>query len=186
MRDLAAVRRRFVILAVVLALVAVAAGAFLLTPYGRSRQRLQADFERLRLERQRKDVENGPLENIDQKLVLARKQIDDFYRDRLPSQYSEVSAELSKQASAGGVKLGGVKYELDKDVPAPGVRAIHISVAVVGNYVNVMKFINALERDKMLFVPASVDLTEGQGGVSLDLKLDTYLREPAAGTAGGI
>lgn len=184
MRDLNAVRKQFVVLAVVLALIAIAAAAFLLTPYGRSRAHLQQEYSRLFAEKNRKQAESGSLANIDEKLVTAEQQIDAFYRERLPEQYSAVSAELDKRASESGVKLGQVKYDVDKDVPAPGVRSIHISATVNGNYVNIAKFINALERDKMLFVPASVDLAEGQGGVTLQLKLDTYLRQGASGEAG--
>jgi Tfp pilus assembly protein PilO len=184
-RDLAAVHRRFIVLAIVLAVIAIAAAAFLFTPYGSSRTRLQEEHARLFAEKNRKQAESGSLANIDDKLVIARQQIDAFYRDRLPEQYSAVSAELAKRAQESGVKLGQVKYDVDKDVPAPGVRSIHIGATVNGNYVNIAKFINALERDKMLFVPASVDLAEGQGGVTLQLKVDTYLREGSAGDAGG-
>jgi Tfp pilus assembly protein PilO len=186
MRDLVALRRRLVALAIVLGVIAVSALVFLFTPYGRSKERLEDEFAQLRDQKTQKELESGPLANIDQKLVEAHRQIDAFYRDRLPAQYSDISAELAKQASANGVKLGGVKYDADKDAPAPGVRAVHITAAITGNYVNIVKFINALERDKMLLAPASVDLTESQAGVSLDLRLDTYLREGAGGTTGGM
>jgi Tfp pilus assembly protein PilO len=182
-RDLEAVRRRFLALAVALAMVAGAAAIFLLTPYGRSREGLQADDERLRVERNRKELENGPLADIDQKLALARRQIDTFYRDRLPEQYSDVSTQLSKVAAQSGVRLGQVRYELAKDAPGPGVRAVHISVGVTGNYLNLVKFINALERDQTLFVPSSLELSEGQTGVTLTLRLDTYLRDSARGAS---
>ncbi len=186
MRDLLAVRRRFVTLAIVLGVIAVAALVFLFTPYGQSRERLEDYYGRLLAEKNEKQAESGSLVNIDQKLVEARRQIDAFYRDRLPAQYSDISGELAKQASANGVKLGDVKYEMDKDAPGPGVRTVHITAGITGNYVNLVKFINALERDKMLLVPASVDLTQAQAGVSLDLKLDTYLREGAGETTGGM
>jgi Tfp pilus assembly protein PilO len=185
-RDLQAVRQRFVVLATVLALIALGAGVFLLTPYGRSKERLQADDEQLRLEWQHKEAEYGPLANIDQKLVEARQQIGSFYRDRLPDQYSAISAELTKLAGESGVRLGPVKYDVDKDVPAPGVRALHIGASVTGQYVNIVKFLNALERDKLVLVPASVDLSEGQTGVSLDLRVDTYLRAEGEPPAGGM
>jgi Tfp pilus assembly protein PilO len=179
------VRRRLMVLAIVLGVLAAACGTFLLTPYGRSRERLQEDYEKLRVERQRKERENGSLANIDQKLVAARQQIAAFYRDRLPEQYSSVSAELTKLASQSGVKLGTVKYDVDKDSPAPDVRLLHLSASVTGDYKNVAKFVNVLERDTMLFDPASVELTENQQGVTLELKLNTYLRE-RTGAAGGI
>jgi len=186
MRDFAAIQRRFIALGIVLAVLALAAGIFLLTPYGRSRANLEQEHERLRAEMNRKRAESGSLENIDQKLVTARQQIDTFYNDRLPQQYSAVSTELAKLATQSGVKLGQVKYDVDKDVPGPGVRAIHIGAAVTGNYVNIAKFINALERDRTLFIPASVELAEGQGGVTLQLKLDTFLRETGAGEVSGL
>ena len=186
MRDLGTVRRRLLAVGVGLAIVAIAAAAFLLTPYGSSRAQLQQEYARLFAEKNRKQAESGSLANIDEKLTTARQQIDAFYRERLPEQYSAVSAELAKRAAESGVKLGAVKYDLEKQAPAPGVRAVHISATVNGNYLNLVKFINALERDKTLFVPASVELAEGQGGVTLQLKLDTYLREGAAGTAAGI
>jgi len=185
MRDFEAVRRRFIALGIVLAVIALAAGIFLLTPYGRSRAHLQQEYSRLFAEKNRKQAESGSLDNIDQKLVTARQQIDAFYRDRLPQQYSSVSAELAKLALQSGVKLGQVKYETDKDIPGPGARTVHIAASVSGDYVNIAKFINALERDRTLFVPASVELAEGQGGVTLQLKLDTYLRETGTSAAGG-
>lgn len=180
MRDIAQLRRRFIALAVLLALIALAAAVFLLTPYGRSRERLQQEYQQLRVERQRKELEDGPLANIDQRLVVARQQIAEFYRDRLPDQYSAVSAELARLASQSGVKLGQVKYDVEKDLAAPGVRALHVSAKVTGDYKDIVRFINALERDKMLFEPTSVDLSESQQGISLELKLDTYLQEGAA------
>jgi Tfp pilus assembly protein PilO len=183
LRDFAAIRRRFVVLAILFGAIVLAAAAFLFTPYGRSRARLEQEHARLFAVKKQKQAESGPLANIDQKLTLARQQIDAFYRDRLPEQYSAVSAELARRATESGVKLGQVKYDSDKESPAPGVTTVHISASVNGNYVNIAKFINALERDKMLFIPASVELAEGQGGVTLQLKLDTYLREGTSGTA---
>ena len=186
MRDFEAIRQRFIALGIALVVIALAVGIFLFTPYGRSRTSLHQEHARLFAEMNRKKVESGSLENIDQKLVSARQQIDAFYRDRLPQQFSAVSTELARLASQSGVKLGAVKYDVDKDIPGPGVRAVHISAAVNGNYVNIARFINALERDKTLFVPASVELAEGQGGVTLQLKLDTYLRETGTSEASGI
>jgi len=184
-RDLAQLRRRFITLAIALAAVATLAGGFVLTPFGRSRERLQDEYHALMIERQQKERENGPLANIDQRLALARQQIAEFYRDRLPQRYSEVSAELAKVAQQTGVRLAGVKYDEDREVPAPGVRTLHVSASVTGEYREVARFINALERDKMLFEPVSVELTEGQQGVTLELKLNTYLRDASAAPAGG-
>lgn len=177
MRDFARLRRRFLVLAVVLAAIALAAAVFLLTPYGRSREHLQAEYQKLRTERQQKEAENGPLADIDKGLVTARQQIDAFYRERLPEGYSAISSELAKLAAQNSVKLGPIKYDQEKEIPAPGVQALHVKLNVAGDYKSLVKFINALERNKMLFEPSGVELSESQQGVTLDLTLDTYLRE---------
>jgi len=71
-----------------------------------------------------------------------------------------------------GNELGKVlKFE------TPGATRIGIDAQLAGDYVNEMKFINALERSKLLFVVNSVDLGEAQGGnVRLELRFETYLR----------
>lgn len=180
MRDLDAMRRRFLVTAVALALVALAGGIFLLTPYGRSREAMQVEFFRLREELKRKQQEAGPLTDIESKLAAARRQIDAFYRERLPATYSGVSAELARLANESGVRLGNVKYEVDARNPAPGAAPVRITADVEGNYLNLVRFINALERDQMFFVPESVALAERQGDVTLELVVQTYLREGGA------
>lgn len=177
MRDLDLVRRRFLALAITLGAVAFAAGIFLLTPYGRSREALQGQYDRLNAEWQRKQREVGPLADIDQKLLLARRQIDVFYRDRLPAQYSAISSELGRTAGQAGVRITQVRYEVLDDAPPPGARGVRIQATVSGDYLNIVRFINALERDRMFFLPESIDLAQGQGNVTLQMKLLTYLRE---------
>ena len=42
---------------------------------------------------------------------------------------------------------------------------------------HVVRFINALERDKLLFIVNSIQLGDAQGGtVKLQLKMQTYLK----------
>ena len=68
-----------------------------------------------------------------------------------------------------------------------GLRRIQIDASLAGDYLKVVRFINALERDKMFFLVNSVTLGEQQAGsVRLELKLETYLREAeSAPTSGG-
>ena len=55
--------------------------------------------------------------------------------------------------------------------------AIDLTLDMTGNYDSEIRFINALERSKMLLVIASVNLAESQGGsIRLSLKMQTYLR----------
>jgi len=116
---------------------------------------------------------------MDGKLKQASTDIGDFYKERFPAQYSTVADELGKVASASGVQIATVKYDV-KDGPVEGLRALNIEVALSGSYLSEVKFINALERDKIFFVIDGVTLGEQQGNVRLQLKLETYLRSGAA------
>ena len=58
---------------------------------------------------------------------------------------------------------------------------VEMEANLSGNYVSLAKFINALERDDMLFIISSVTLGGEQNGpIKLDMKLETYLK---AGTS---
>ncbi len=178
MNRLSVVRRRFQVIAIVLALICLAAAGYLL--FGSSRAAQEAEFNQLRRERDQKRADVAPLMGMDKKLARARTDIDDFYRTRLPAQQSDISAELDKLAGATGVHLNRVSYET-KAADVPGVNQVMVSAEVSGNYVQLVKFINALERDPILFIPDSVDLNEDQGtSVRLGLKVQAYMRTGGA------
>ena len=90
-----------------------------------------------------------------------------------------MSEALGKLAAANGIQIAAVKYD-DKDAPVEGLRKLEIELALSGSYLQEVKFINALERDKTFFLIDGVTLGEQQGNVRLQLKLETYLRSGAA------
>ena len=54
---------------------------------------------------------------------------------------------------------------------------MEIEADLGGSYTSLAKFINALERDEMFFIIDSVTLGGSpQGPVSLNMKLETYLK----------
>jgi Tfp pilus assembly protein PilO len=174
MNRLAVMRLRFRVVAIVLGVIALGAATYLI--FGASRGSREAEYDRLRLEHLRKKIEVAPLAGMDKKLDRARTDIAEFYRTRLPAQQSQVSAELDKVAAATGVRLNRVAYE-SKDADIPGVSQVVVSAEISGRYAELVRFINALERDPILFVPDSVDLNQDQGGqVRLSLKVQTYMR----------
>ena len=176
MANLRRARKRFTTVAIVLAALDVVAVGFLLSPFGRSRSVRELEYADARRELQMKIRDAVPLRGMDKKLDVARQEIADFYRERFPSQYSAVSSELGKVAGETGVRVSQISYD-PKPAEVPNLQQVSINANLDGDYLQVVKFINALERDRMFFIVDSLTLAQEQGGmVRLQLKLETYLR----------
>lgn len=176
MAGLRTARKRLTIVAGILVVLDLAAVVFLVSPLGRSRSARQVEYEQARLELLTKMRDAVPLRGMDKKLDVARQQIAAFYRDRFPAQYSAVSSELGKVASATGVRISQISYD-PKPAEVPNLQQVSINANLDGDYLQVVKFINALERDRMFFMVDSLTLAQEQGGmVRLQMRLETYLR----------
>src|SRR6476469_8143145 len=124
----------------------IAAVVLLFSPLVGSERSRREQLDQLWLELQRKTHEVEPLKDVDKKIALASHQIDDFYKTRLPAQDSAIYEELGK---------------------------VEIQADFAGDYLQLVKFINALERDPLFFIIDSVELGGEQVGVvRLQLKLE--------------
>jgi type IV pilus assembly protein PilO len=148
---------------------------YLLSPYGRSRHARVRELYELRAQLTAKRQDVLPTRGMDGKLKQATTDIGGFYDQRFPAQYSAVAAEVGRLAAENGVHFASVKYD-DKDAPVAGLHKLNMEIALSGDYLQEVKFINALERDKMFFLIDGIALGEQQGQVRLQLKLETYLR----------
>lgn len=167
-------RRTLGTVMMVLAVVDVAALLFLLTPWGFTRRRAENEYQTTRAELRAKIDETAPLRGIDKKLGDAQGELTAFYKDRLPSEYSAISAELGKVAAQNHVRISAGKYETDV-AELPGLQRVRMDAMLEGDYSQIVRFINALERDRIFFIVDSVNLGQEQGGaVRLNLKLETY------------
>lgn len=169
------VRRASMPVIAILALLIIGCVVYIFSPAGRSMQARQREYRDLQAEVMAKRQDVLPTRGMDNKLKQASVDIDSFYSSRFPAEYSSVAEELGKVAGETGVHLTAVKYD-DKDAPIEGLRKLNIDVTLSGDYLQEVKFINALERDKLFFLIDGVALGEQQGNVRLQLKLETYLR----------
>jgi hypothetical protein len=171
MSDLNQTRRKLKIAFAALGLLDVAAVAVMFSPLVGSEQ-MNALWKDLQL----KTRQVEPLRGFDKKIVVARQQIDDFYKTRLPERDSAISEALGRVASQNGVKIGNIRYEL-KDAESVDLRPVLVEANLSGGYLQLVRFINALEREQLFFIVDSVELGGAQGGeVKLQMKLDTYLK----------
>jgi type IV pilus assembly protein PilO len=176
MADLSRVRKR--ILSAIIALAAVDVGAliYLALPLREgaaepTQVQAQAQEEYRTLSRTAL-----PLRGIDDKLQRAQKDDSRFIEVRLPSRYSDVLEELGKLAVANHISITNVTYKTDP-ASLSGITGLEMHAGLAGPYLNLVKFTNGVERDKVFFIIDSIGLTGQNGGeVRLDMKLETYLR----------
>ena len=168
-------RKKLMPVVIALAVLDLACIGYLLSPAGRSRHARKREYTALQTQLVAKQQEVLPTRGMDQKLKQASQDIDGFYNARFPAEYSSVAQELGKVAADNGVRLTAVKYD-EKDAPIEGLRKLNMELSLAGDYLQEVKFINALERDKMFFLIDGIALGEQQGNVRLQLKLQTYLR----------
>ncbi|MGA2960761.1 MAG: hypothetical protein ABSD96_03755 [Candidatus Korobacteraceae bacterium] len=184
MRNVAHIQRTLLVVVVCLAIVDIAALAFLLSPAIRSSYSTQTELQAMRAELAQKRIQSVPALDMDKKLAEARTQISDFYAHDFVSRYSEISEALAKAADQSHVQLANISYVPIKpsasDAKAlvnPKFTVIDLTLDMTGNYESEIRFINALERSKMLLVIGSVNLAESQGGtIRLSLRMQTFLR----------
>jgi hypothetical protein len=132
------------------------------------------------------EVAAQPLRGLDAKLAQATSDADRFYERRLPSSYSETAAELGTLTKEQRVRLIRVSYAPSPVLPgtAGELTEVRMDASLSGDYRPLVQFINSLERDKTFFLITGVTLTGQQTGVvNLRLRLTTYLRGAAIGSA---
>jgi len=179
MPDLRDTRHKMRIAIAILAVVDVIAIGLLFSPWVGSQRSRGEQMRSLWKTLQSKTREVEPLRGLDKKIVLAHDQIDDFYKSRLPSEDSAIADALGKLAVANGVKIDSIKYKIEDPEPV-GLRQVSIDADFVGNYLQLVRMVNDMERSKLFFLVNSVNLGGAEAGqVKLQMKLETYLKTGA-------
>ena len=176
MPDLRNTRRKLKVAIAAMVVADVVAAGILFSPLVGSAESRRAQMRQLSAELVRKTHDVQPLQNIDKKIVLAKDQIGGFYKDRFAAKDSELTTELGKLAAENGIRIQQARYK-EEEPEASGIVPIEINGSFSGDYLQLVRFINTLERSKMFFTVDSVDLAgEGAGPVRLQLVLHSYLQ----------
>jgi type IV pilus assembly protein PilO len=174
MPDLKRTRNRLKIAIGALVVIDAVAIAMLMTPLAGMRQARQQELHELW--QQLKVREYAPWRGLDRKIPKAKEQISEFYQQRFPAEESSISDSLGRLAAENGVRITGEKYQV-KDAPIEGLQPVEIAVSSSGDYLQLVRFINALERNKLFFLVSGVELGNEQNGeVALQIKIQTFLR----------
>jgi type IV pilus assembly protein PilO len=173
MPDLRETRRKVKIAIGVMAAVDVLAIGILVSPLVGSAASRKQDLNVLWVQLQSKTHQVEPLRGLDKKIPVAAQQIDQFYKERFPAHDSDVAEAIGNLAKEDGVKIQSAKYVWDDPDPV-GLRRVEIEAAMQGDYGQLARFLNGLERNKIFFIVNSVGLAEQNGPVILQMKLETY------------
>ena len=182
MTNLQQKRRTFTVLLAILLAVDVGLAAYLIWPGGSSAS-TRTEVQKLRQDYWLKFKQTSPLIGMDKKLDQTRVDIKKFDAEKTAARWSQISNEVHKLAHETGVSLQDIRYK-PEDSGIPGIQQVLIDTGIGGDYVKIARFINALERDKLLFVINQIGLRgqnaqQGQPGgvVELQISFQTFLRE---------
>ena len=177
MTNLRDLRRKVVLLLTALLLLDAGAFAFLLSPWGRTVAEFRDERNRLQQAKRLKEIEVGPARGMDKKLAVARADLEKFFAERMAGQASAVPDRLGELAARHRVQLSQAKYKAVES-PVRGIQRVEIQGSLAGEYLDVVRFLNAVERDPMFFIIQSVALDDQEGGgtVHLEMKMETYVR----------
>jgi len=138
---------------------------------GRSNDELASKQVQLKLQ----EMQTAPLRGMDKRLADSREQMQSFYAKRIPANYSSIATRIGELEVKSGVRLSRVAYT--QGAPTGDLTEISMDAGISGDYPQIMRFINGLERDETFFVIRAMALTGQQGGmVNLRLRVSTWLR----------
>lgn len=178
MTALQKMRRQFTLLLAIFLVIDVALIAYLLWPASNAHARDEEERQ-LQQEFAAKSRQAAPFHGIEDKLHDTRANIKKFYSERILSQSSQVSAELHRLAQQNNVTMQGIRYKVENS-GLPNLQRVDIDTSIAGDYLKIAHFINALERDKLMFVINQISLSApGTGMVQLQIKFQTFLKEAA-------
>jgi Tfp pilus assembly protein PilO len=121
------------------------------------------------------NLETAPLRGLDRRVEESRSRIHAFYDKRIPRNYSSIAARIGEIQLKSGVRLSRVQYT--QGLPGSDLTEIQMDAGISGDYPQIMRFVNGLERDQSFFVIRAMSLTGQQGGlVNLRLRVSTWLR----------
>jgi Tfp pilus assembly protein PilO len=179
MPDLGNSRRKLKIaIGAMLAADVIAVGV-LFSPLVGSEESRSQQLTQLRIELLKKNRDVMPLRGMDIKIGTAKNQIGEFYKQRFAASDSELLDELGKLASENRIPMQHMSYKQEAPETS-GVIPLEIGGTFTGDYLQLVRFINTLERSKLFIDVDSVELAgESAGTVRLQITMHSYLRSGA-------
>lgn len=129
----------------------------------------------------RKDIADA--ESIKERIPVILRDCDQFEHALRPSTdgYSALSAEIGETAKKAGLHVDTLGFK-QKEIPGRGMDEVAIEATVSGEYINVVRFVNGLQRSQNMYSVSALSLTSdssAQGATNtlrVALHMKTYFR----------
>src|SRR5580700_3549649 len=149
----------------------VIAAAILFSPLVGSEQSRTEQLNQMRIELLKKNRDVTPLRGMDKKIGVAKQQIGEFYKERFAASDSELLRELGQLATENKIPMQHMSYK-EEAPETSGVIPLEIGGTFTGDYLQLVRFINTLERSKLFIAVDSVDLAgETAGSMRLQITM---------------
>src|SRR3569833_443397 len=121
------------------------------------------------------EFQTAPLRGIGQRVVDSRSQIQSFYAERIPANYSSIAVQVGDLAVKSGVHISGMQYT--QGATTGNLTEISLDARIGGVFLLFLFFLFVLVRCFFFFVIRAMAFTGQQGGmVNLRLRVSTWLR----------
>lgn len=172
-------RVHFVRLVLFLILLNAVVLALLVLPNKAKIEKLQASYADLRTQAAKEESGKRNLQERLHKLQDAQKDLETIYKEKLVTKEKgvpDIRLELESLTQSLQVRKRDFSYSY-KPLPDFGLQEFTLGVPVEGNYRNIRRLINSIERSRHFLILDRVDLSSERKGdlLTLDFRLTTYL-----------
>jgi len=162
----------------------LAALVMLVKPFGGSAEDLRRQQQALRQQLSQLQARVVGGKRLADKVETARREGDQFLSRYVADRrtvMSTIAEELNRTAKEAGIKQRDVSLELQPIEGSDTLSMMTISAGYEGNYSNLTKFVNLLDKSPQFLIIESMVTSPQQGGqlLNVNLRLDMFVKEEA-------
>jgi hypothetical protein len=139
----------------------------------------QADLVRARLRRDAAQETVVQMRQLREKLEVALQNGAQFARGHFQARntaFSAILSDLERRASESKLTPGGISYRLTEEQDQPGWTSVDVTLAVEGDYPDLLRFVHQLEQSDLFWIIQSLTVTGDAGQkLRMNLQMQTYL-----------
>ena len=138
----------------------------------------QAELVRARESRDAARDSVAQMRDLRSKLQGALQNGDQFAQDRFLARgegFSAILTDLERRASEAGLRPGGISYQLRDELDQPGWTSVEVTLAVEGEYPDLLRFIHQLEQSDLFWIINGLNVAgNADRELRMNLQMQTY------------